>query len=137
MDPPTDPDPPDPCSQVLCAAGTHCEGGECIPDERVMCGGIAGFACPGAGTCHDDPSDDCDPEAGGADCGGVCVCALQGLCKQGQRWDGSPKVCSCVSNGNGSVDCGELKCGPGEYCCNASCSLCAPEGQVCLDVACL
>lgn len=38
-----------------------------------FCGGIAGIACPAGQECVDDPSDTCDPENGGADCGGVCV----------------------------------------------------------------
>jgi hypothetical protein len=38
-----------------------------------MCGGFAGIACPDGLECVDDPSDDCDPEHGGADCGGICV----------------------------------------------------------------
>jgi hypothetical protein len=38
-----------------------------------FCGGIAGFPCPTGQTCIDDPRDDCDPESGGADCGGICV----------------------------------------------------------------
>jgi hypothetical protein len=38
-----------------------------------MCGGIAGFPCPAGKTCVDDPSDNCDPTRGGADCSGTCV----------------------------------------------------------------
>jgi hypothetical protein len=121
---------------VRCAAGMHCEGGQCVPDNRVMCGGIAGVACPGAGTCQDDADDDCEREAGGADCGGHCVCEVVGQCKQGQEWDGSPEVCACVGHGKGTVPCGPNKCGPGEYCCNLSCGTCAPEGQICLDLIC-
>ncbi|MCY1075688.1 hypothetical protein [Archangium lansingense] len=37
------------------------------------CGGFAGFACPKGQLCLDDPSDDCDPDRGGADCIGICV----------------------------------------------------------------
>lgn len=38
------------------------------------CGGFLGIPCEGAGeVCIDDPSDDCDPAHGGADCIGVCV----------------------------------------------------------------
>lgn len=40
--------------------------------RRAFCGGIAGIPCPEGYTCVDDPSDDCDPERGGADCGGIC-----------------------------------------------------------------
>ena len=37
------------------------------------CGGFAGIACPEGYSCADDPSDDCDPNNGGADCGGICT----------------------------------------------------------------
>ncbi|SET42777.1 hypothetical protein SAMN05216412_106114 [Nitrosospira multiformis] len=42
-------------------------------EPRQMCGGIAGFPCPEGKKCVDDPSDDCDPARGGADCSGICV----------------------------------------------------------------
>lgn len=56
-----------------------------------MCGGIAGFPCDGGFTCVDDPSDDCDPNAGGADCSGICVAAS------------SSSVSSAVSSAASSV----------------------------------
>ncbi|QRK07038.1 hypothetical protein JQX13_44460 [Archangium violaceum] len=37
-----------------------------------FCGGIAAIQCPEGFTCVDDPSDTCDPNNGGADCGGIC-----------------------------------------------------------------
>jgi hypothetical protein len=57
---------------------SYCRDGRC---EAVIescpnpgfCGGIAGFPCLPGYTCVDDPGDDCDPEQGGADCGGICV----------------------------------------------------------------
>jgi hypothetical protein len=42
-------------------------------EPKQMCGGIAGFPCPDGLKCADDPSDDCDPTQGGADCPGICV----------------------------------------------------------------
>jgi len=36
-----------------------------------FCGGFANLPCPGDLVCVEDPRDDCDPENGGADCGGV------------------------------------------------------------------
>lgn len=40
---------------------------------KQMCGGIAGFPCPEGMKCVDDPTDNCDPAKGGADCAGICV----------------------------------------------------------------
>lgn len=37
-----------------------------------FCGGFAGIGCPEGYACVDDPADDCDPNQGGADCGGIC-----------------------------------------------------------------
>ena len=39
----------------------------------TFCGGFAGVKCPDGERCVDDPRDDCDPENGGFDCGGICV----------------------------------------------------------------
>ena len=46
--------------------------GECAP-KPAFCGGFGGFPCPKGQTCIDDPSDECDPKNGGADCGGICI----------------------------------------------------------------
>jgi hypothetical protein len=45
--------------------------GICV--KPVFCGGFAGIPCEGGKKCVDDPTDDCDPQNGGADCGGICV----------------------------------------------------------------
>ena len=50
----------------------------------------------GSGTCADDPNDGCDPQRGGADCGGLCECNIRALCVQGLVFDPSPGVCACV-----------------------------------------
>lgn len=61
-----------------CPEGWHCRVPGHIADEPgsclQICGGFAGIQCsePGA-QCIDDPSDDCDPQSGGADCGGLCL----------------------------------------------------------------
>lgn len=34
------------------------------------------------------------------------------------------------------VVCGDVTCQTGEYCCNASCSICAPLGGACIQIAC-
>lgn len=92
------------CAVTLCPAPSRCveESGaaRCVPIEPApQCGGIAGCPCPGAGQCVDDPNDSCDPEHGGADCGGVCACNALGMCVEGSVWDESPAVCGCVPNG--------------------------------------
>lgn len=76
--------------------------GACEPEPELgpFCGGIAGIPCEGAASCIDDPRDECDPEAGGADCGGVCACDSIGLCVEGFQWDASPEVCNCVPTSN-------------------------------------
>ncbi|HET9953062.1 MAG TPA: protease complex subunit PrcB family protein [Polyangiaceae bacterium] len=98
------------CEGVECAKGERCELHEvvcvrapcdpvpvCVADVNgPFCGGIAGRPCPGAGSCVDDPDDTCDPNEGGADCGGMCVCAVQHNCGAGQVFDSSPGVCACV-----------------------------------------
>ena len=69
-----------------------------LPDAppQQTCGGIAGIPCPGAGRCVDNPNDDCDPNNGGADCGGICTCVENQLCVRGFHFDSSPQVCACV-----------------------------------------
>jgi hypothetical protein len=43
------------------------------PTGGQFCGGFAAIQCPEGLICVDDPHDSCDPNQGGADCGGVCV----------------------------------------------------------------
>jgi hypothetical protein len=85
------------------AAGTSVvHEGEC-ESEPEFCGGFAGIQCPDGEVCVDDPDDDCDPEHGGADCGGICVdgpecqpvlCEL--FCEHGFQTDEDGcEVCSC------------------------------------------
>ena len=45
-----------------------------------FCGGIAGIACAEGFTCVDDPNDTCDPNQGGADCGGICQAEKKKAC---------------------------------------------------------
>ena len=59
-------------SCTAAAAGVSIDHeGEC-KGEQQACGGIAGIRCPEGKTCVDDPSDDCNPKRGGADCPGIC-----------------------------------------------------------------
>jgi hypothetical protein len=121
--------PPDgACDQQLC--------GDPEPEYGPFCGGFGGFGCPGSGTCVDDPRDDCDPEHGGADCGGVCECGRSGDCPDGSSWNSDPNVCACEGAGGGE-SCGSNTCPSGQQCCNASCGICAPPGSACIQIACL
>lgn len=49
--------------------------GSTSSDTRTFdaCGGIGGIPCKQGFGCIDDPSDDCDPKTGAADCLGICV----------------------------------------------------------------
>jgi hypothetical protein len=133
------------CNAIgLCVSGMHWDSSPkvcgCVKDEtpKVFCGGIAGIACPGIGQCVDDPSDGCDPNNGGADCGGMCTCEALAKCRGGTHFDSSPGVCTCVPDkptGPGA-QCGKNSCGPGTYCCNESCGICAPRGGACIQIAC-
>jgi PrcB C-terminal/Antistasin family len=103
-------EPNNPCAAVTCRAGDVCVVqqvecfaapcppiGVCVPGSpAVHCGGIAGIRCPGSGQCVDDPSDSCDPNNGGADCGGICQCIETVSCIIGDVFDSSPGVCACV-----------------------------------------
>ncbi len=58
---------------------------------RKPCGGLLPTACEANFTCIDNPTDQCDPANGGADCDGICA----------------PKFCG----GFGSIACpGDLEC---------------------------
>ena len=113
------------------AAGVAVESrGDCAP-EGEFCGGIAGFPCPEGQTCIDDPSDDCDPTMGGADCGGICVgdnpCAAI-LCLVGTQCVVEDGEGRCVPTRR----CGDAVCGPGLVCCNPLLGICTPPGGVCI-----
>ncbi len=41
-----------------------------------------------------------------------------------------------IDTGSGPQPCGDNICAPGQFCCNESCGLCAPEGGACPDIAC-
>lgn len=73
--------------------------GVCKSSEEVLCGGIQGLSCPGAGVCRIDtgcPDGRADCPVC-ADCTGVCQCSGAAvLCGPGTVFDDSPRVCSCV-----------------------------------------
>lgn len=47
--------------------------GACDEPVQITCGGFGGIQCPSGLVCVDDPTDGCDVDNGGADCGGICV----------------------------------------------------------------
>lgn len=109
------------CAAVLCEAGSTCEvvdgEAQCTPQEPSgpFCGGFGGIECPGLGMCLDDPADDCDPENGGADCGGLCACNVRVLCVPGLVFDESAAVCDCVPEPE-TNPCALVDCFPNQTC---------------------
>jgi hypothetical protein len=99
--------------------------GKCAEEEAPFCGGIAGIPCPGSGRCVDDPSDDCSPKTGGADCSGICICPAVSTCPAGSQWDSSAAVCACVKDECPTNPCAAILCRVGTVCvadgCQASC----------------
>ncbi len=135
------------------------EEGACAVETGPFCGGFGNIACPGLGSCVDDPNDGCDPSVG-ADCGGVCACDAMAKCAAGYVWDASPEVCECVVDpaqnpcaavrcmagttcevhdgsavcvSDGTQACGSATCGAGTVCCNALCGICTAPGMVCVQ----
>jgi len=88
------------------------KAGACKP-PTTFCGGIANIQCPDGEQCIDDPSDNCDPKNGGADCGGICVAkntfcgGIAGIpCPDGEQCIDDPSD-DCDPK-NGGADCGGI-----------------------------
>lgn len=79
--------------------------------------------------CSGGPS---DPQTGTEE-QGAKKCLQTALCIQGYTW--SQKACMCLPDKHDT--CGTKTCGAGEYCCNASCGICAPLGGACIQIACV
>ena len=50
-------------------------------------------------------------------------------------------IAECATTGQvplppGYTQCGPSVCGPGEFCCNESCGICAPIGGTCIQIFC-
>jgi hypothetical protein len=78
-------------------------------------GGVADAAGGGGSSSQDGSAGNKDATAGGG---------------AGAKSDGSTVEA-------GSLPCGTKVCAPGQYCCNASCGLCAPIGAACIQIACV
>lgn len=115
------------------------------------CGGFLGTPCEGAGkVCVDDPSDDCDPKHGGADCIGICVggngsspiLAVRAAPKFATCGGFTGKPCNnpdltCVDDprdscdpNNGGADCSGICVGKA---CGGFAGLKCKAGQTCVD----
>jgi hypothetical protein len=145
----------------LCSDGVHTSGptGKCLkqadatcaweisscPPDGEFCGGIANFQCPAGKICVDNPNDSCDPQNGGADCGGICVDAPPPSNQTCGGFANLPcpdgKVCvddpndSCDPQ-NGGADCGGICVDappPKEQLCGGFANLPCPDGKVCVD----
>ena len=81
-------------SNYLCMGDTQMVDatGKCMQ----QCGGFAGFQCNEGTTCVDNWTDSCDPNKGGADCGGVChSCGdVKFKCASGYHVDWANCTCS-------------------------------------------
>lgn len=134
-------------SVVICGAVAACSGAE-VPAPS-FCGGIAGFPCPDGQTCVDNPDDGCDPNAGGADCGGSCTDSPLPTFCGGIAGFPCPEDESCVDDPSDDCDpnaggadcggicaaatCGEAPCAPGLVCCNPLRGICTKPGGVCIQ----
>jgi hypothetical protein len=117
-------------------------GGFCRPIDRLRCNGVAGIVCPEGYVCVDDPNDDCDPNAGGADCGGICEPETSGGCTTDR--DCPPLRAPCSVCSDGSSACPYSVCENGQ--CNVVLAPCptpltcgedgagCPPGYVCVEV---
>lgn len=111
------------------------------PPPKKICGGFAGLLCGPGEECVDDPDDACDPNAGGADCSGICVAKPpptppptcwgswldeNGTCRTPA--DGVYPDACCAGQ---TTPCGPSKCGVGETCCNSLSGICTKPGELC------
>ena len=108
------------CPESICANGQCTVVFPTCP-QSPACGGIAGTACKPGYECVDDPSDNCDPANGGADCGGLCQpvefrqCTTDAECP----FIGAP----CIRCADGTAACPESLCVNGQ--CNVVFPTCA------------
>ncbi len=106
------------CFAAMAGTGVATEG-ECEPPPAGgFCGGIAGIQCPQGQICVDDGNDDCDPNLGGADCGGVCIVDEPDAC--------APVLCELFCENGFAVD---------EDGCEV-CSCAEPEPEPCVVAGC-
>ena len=111
------------CSQI--EASFEAATGEPAPwlDDMIngigdFCGGIAGIQCNPGLICVDDPNDNCNPQLGGADCGGICIDESQGMvCTYdgtvyypGDSFPDSDNCNTCYCSEDGLIACTKIAC---------------------------
>lgn len=111
-----------------CSSGEQCINGSCAVGSGVACGSNT---CAAGEWCCNPSCGICAP-AGGGCTEQFCGCSADADCASGERCVNG----ACVASGGGEV-CGNNTCGAGQYCCNASCGMCAPLGVSCTQQACL
>jgi len=109
------------CDTVKCSAGHHCEL------QEVQC---IRAPCP--------PQPSCVPDAVKDPCASVkCAAGTHCEAKQVQCIRAPcPPIAECVPDDGIGTKCGKNSCGPGMYCCNASCGTCAPKNGACTQQYC-
>lgn len=100
---------------------------------EIICAGFAGLKCPGLGRCGDDPSDDCDPEKGGADCAGICICDVKAKCHEGQTWNADPDACRCEDAAPAEGDAGTEDVAEEAVRCGGFAAIACPGASTCED----
>jgi ZU5 domain-containing protein len=135
------PPPPPVChanctdSTRACPPGTECNPmtGDCTPNAQpcgattcgqgeYCCNASCGICAPLGGACTQQDCSACrssDPSVPPSACPPGTMC--------------DPNTGGCIGGGE---QCGPNTCASGEYCCNASCGICAPMGGACLQLAC-
>jgi hypothetical protein len=122
-------------------------------NRRQPCGGIAGLPCPDGFICVDDPSDDCDPATGGADCFGICVrkgmcggiagipCPAGFVCIDDPRDDCDPAAggadCPGICVRKVQDPCATIRCRQGTKCCPNCGGICIPDDIRCSHKLCV
>lgn len=119
----------------FCCGPSRCEPKAPAPK---MCGGFAAIPCSADEECVDNPTDDCDPNKGGADCAGICQPKAPPPPPCWGAWLDRNGVCrtpadgvypaSCCERG---PKCGDAQCAAGEVCCNSLAGICTKPGQLC------
>jgi hypothetical protein len=123
-----------------CDVETETELGRELDDQHLrsgsFCGGIASIPCPAGESCVDDPNDDCNPNKGGADCGGICVGPAPCGGFAGLTCQGKGQVCvddpgDDCDPGNGGADCGGICVAP--VFCGGFGNFPCEDGYLCVD----